>query len=345
MEADLMITGQQGLHVEEVSRSFGQIEAVRDVRWSIPPGEIHCLLGPSGSGKSTLLRIISGLERQHHGAVSVGGELLSDSSRHHPTETRPVGFVFQDYALFPHLNAVKNVLFGMRARRTEASRQRARQLLVDVGLADHFSSMPHTLSGGEQQRVALARALARTPKVMLLDEPFSGLDVQLRSDVRETTLRVLRNSGIATLMVTHDPAEALSCADRVSVMHGGRIVQTDHPFEIYHEPLDDRTARTFGLVNLIDFEERDGAWMTRFGEWRGSPTEVDRDRSAVLVRPEELELVPSAGERPQFQVIRVILEGATVVYELSGEDQSTIYVRSLSTEPGSSADRVGVRFR
>ena len=253
--------------------------------------------------------------------------------------------MFQDYALFPHLNALKSVLFGMRARRTEASRQRARQLLVDVGLADLFSSMPHTLSGGEQQRVALARALARTPKVMLLDAPFSGLDVQLRSDVRETTLRVLRKSGIATLMGTHDPAEALSCAERVSVMHGGRSVQTDHPFEIYHEPLDDRTARTFGLVNLIDFEERDGAWMTRFGEWRGNPTEVDRDRSAVLVRPEELELVPSAGERPQFQVIRVLLEGATVVYELSGEDQSTIYVRSLSTEPGSSADRVGVRFR
>ena len=339
------MTNQMGLKIQDVTHRFGQMEAVRDVTLSVPPGEIHCLLGPSGSGKSTLLRIISGLLRQHHGTVSIGDAVVSDASKHQLAEHRPVGFVFQDYALFPHLSVLRNVLFGMPARWSQASRERARQLLADVGLEKHLQSTPHTLSGGEQQRVALARAMARTPDVMLLDEPFSGLDVELRNDVRETTLRVLRASNVSTVMVTHDPAEAMSCADRVSVMHRGQIVQTDQPHDIYGDPVDDRIARSFGLVNLVSFVERDGRRMTPFGEWTRGERRPHEQQDRLFVRPEELSVGPPIDGEPQYDLIGVSLEGATVIYEVRGDDTRSIYVRSLATEPRIESERVSVRLR
>ena len=339
------MTSQTGLKIQNVTHRFDQLEAVQDVTLSVPPGEIHCLLGPSGSGKSTLLRIISGLLRQHHGTVTIGNAVVSDDSKHQLAEHRQVGFVFQDYALFPHLNALQNVLFGMSARRSQVSQQRARQLLTDVGLEKHLQSMPHTLSGGEQQRVALARAMAKTPKVMLLDEPFSGLDVQLRQDVRETTLRVLRASNISTVMVTHDPAEAMSCADRVSVMYRGRIVQTDQPHSIYRDPVDDRIARSFGLVNVVPFEERDGRYLTPFGEWARERQRSFKQPGYLLVRPEELFLGPPVDGDPEYDVVRVIPEAATVIYEVRGNETPTIYVRSLATEPPIEFKRVSISLR
>ncbi|MGZ0174181.1 MAG: ABC transporter ATP-binding protein [Planctomycetales bacterium] len=249
-----------------MSHSFATVEAVSNVSLSIAPGEIHCLLGPSGSGKSTLLRIISGLERQQQGSVLIDGQSVSGSSIHIPADQRPVGFVFQDYALFPHLSAIRNVLFGMANRRSVESREKAGQLLTDVGLSNRINAMPHTLSGGEQQRVALARAMARTPKVMLLDEPFSGLDLQLRAELRDTTLRVLRTAGVATVMVTHDPAEAISCSDQISVMHCGKAIQTGKPQDVYHQPLNERVAGIFGLVNRIPVETCNGKSISPYGE-------------------------------------------------------------------------------
>ncbi|MCH2201766.1 MAG: ABC transporter ATP-binding protein [Fuerstiella sp.] len=336
---------QMGLEIQNITHRFGRLEAVQDVTLSVAPGEIHCLLGPSGSGKSTLLRIISGLLRQHQGTVSIGESVVSDASKHQLPEHRQVGFVFQDYALFPHLNALRNVLFGMSARRSQVSQERARQVLADVGLGKHLESMPHTLSGGEQQRVALARAMVRTPNVMLLDEPFSGLDVQLRQDVRETTLRVLRASKISTVMVTHDPAEAMSCADRVSVMYGGQIVQTDQPQSIYRDPVDDRIARSFGLVNLVSFEERDGRCVTPFGEWTGETRRSFKQQDCLFVRPEELFIGPPVDGEPQYDVVRMIPEAATVIYEVRGNGTPAIYVRSLATEPRIEFKRVSVRLR
>lgn len=335
------MSDNSGLHVAGVSHRYGNVEAVSNVSLTVPPGEIHCLLGASGSGKSTLLRVIAGLERQQHGSVAIDDAVMSTGNQHLPTEQRPVGFVFQDYALFPHLNALQNVLFGMPQRRSSESRERAAQLLADAGLAEHVRSMPHTLSGGEQQRVALARAMARTPKVMLLDEPFSGLDVQLRSDVRDTTLRVLRAANIATVMVTHDPSEAISCADRISAMHGGRIAQTDTPRSIYQNPTDDQTARTFGIVNRIPVQKRDGQLMTPYGEWK--PASAAAADDVAFVRPEQLMFVPDGSAT--VRVERVVQEGATTLYVVRTDDNSELFVRCLSGEVVVTSRSVSVAIR
>jgi len=195
-------------------------------------GRVHCLLGESGCGKSTLLRLIAGLAKPTRGTILIDGQPVSSAdgkARHRKPEHRAVGFVFQDYALFPHLSVLRNVMFGMRAKPRTQRKAAARDLLDRVGLADFANTMPHTLSGGQQQRVALARALGRDPKLMLLDEPFTSLDTTLRDELREVTLRVLRDANVATLMVTHDPAEALLVADTISVMRNGRLVLEGPP--------------------------------------------------------------------------------------------------------------------
>ncbi|MEM9347802.1 MAG: ABC transporter ATP-binding protein [Planctomycetota bacterium] len=211
------------------------VEVVCDLDLKLYAGKVHCLLGDSGCGKSTLLRLIAGLERPTKGTIQIDGETVScadRSVRHCKPERRAVGFVFQDYALFPHLSVLRNVMFGMRGKPKTERRAAAAELLDRVGLADYASKMPHTLSGGQQQRVALARALGRNPKLMLLDEPFTGLDTTLREEIRGVTLRVLRESGVATLMVTHDPAEALLVADYVSVMRQGRLILDGLPEDV-----------------------------------------------------------------------------------------------------------------
>lgn len=196
---------------------------VNHVNLTLRPGEVHCLLGPSGSGKTTLLRLIAGLERLRSGEIFVAGDLVESARVHLPPEQRKIGYVFQDFALFPHLSILRNVMYGMCQPSRQQRRSAARDWLARVGLVEYADAMPHTLSGGQQQRVALVRALAREPAVMLLDEPFSGLDVELREKIRTETLALLRDSQVATLMVTHDPHEAYVSADQISAMHRGRI--------------------------------------------------------------------------------------------------------------------------
>lgn len=335
-----------GLHVESVSHSYGHVQAVSNVSLTVSRGEIHCLLGPSGSGKSTLLRVIAGLERQQCGSVGIAGETVSEGRRHQPAERRAVGFVFQDYALFPHLNALGNVLFGMRKRRSADSKAAAARLLSSVGLADRLTAMPHTLSGGEQQRVALARALARTPQVMLLDEPFSGLDSQLRGDVRATTLHVLRAANVATLMVTHDPAEAMCCADRISIMDRGRLIQTDRPRDIYYHPADDIAAKAFGIINQVPAVLKGGRIETPYGTLPAVAGLGERP-SVVYLRPEQFVLDQSAATTPSTdcRIERAIAEGATTLYQVRTPDDATIYVRTLSTESIQIERRAALKLR
>ena len=205
---------------------------VKGVDLDLHAGRVHALLGDSGSGKTTLLRLIAGLEPLNAGRIDIGEQSVSAQAKHVPPEKRAVGFVFQDYALFPHLTVQQNVAFGLKHQPRHQRRAAALEWLQRVGMEDFAQAMPTTLSGGQQQRVALARALARKPQVMLLDEPFSGLDTTLRDRVRDTTLRVMREAGVAILMVTHDPREALIVADTVSVMRDGRITATGRPHEI-----------------------------------------------------------------------------------------------------------------
>lgn len=297
---DTVAPEDAGLRLEAVTHAYGETVVVRDVSLSIGPGEFLCLLGPSGCGKTTTLRIAAGLEAPRSGTVWIGGRQVAGEGVMVPPEKRSVGFLFQDYALFPHLRVIDNVMFGIRHLPAEERRSRALEALERVGMAGHAEVYPHTLSGGQQQRVGLARALAPGPRLMLLDEPFSGLDKRLRDQVRDETLHVLKASGVSTLMVTHDPEEAMFMADTIALMQGGRVVQQGSPVELYCHPANGFAARFFGEVNRMTGRVVDDQVETPFGplDPKGAPEGAEVD---VLIRPEGLTLRSIAdGESPPF---------------------------------------------
>ncbi len=307
------------LHLDRVSHWYDTVQAVDDLSLAVYPGELVCLLGPSGCGKTTVLRLAAGLEALQAGSVRLDGRTVADGRIDVPPEARSVGLVFQDYALFPHLTVRENVMFGLHKLSRAERRRRAEATLRQVGMAEAGDSHPHMLSGGQQQRVAVARALAPQPRVMLLDEPFSGLDVSLRQQVRDETLHVLKNSGAATLMVTHDPDEAMFMADRVALMRAGRLEQVGIPCELYNSPASPFVASFFGDVNRIPAVVRNGCVSTPLGPLdagalhEGTPVEV-------LVRPEALRLQPAsagAADGAAAQVVTARLLGRSSMVHLS----------------------------
>ena len=240
------------LAFEEVSHVYpGNVAALDKVSLAVEPGEIVCLLGPSGCGKTTLLRVAAGIERQTGGRVLVDDQELAGPSTFMPPEQRGIGLMFQDYALFPHMSLLANVTYGLRALSKADAEIAARRALSRVGLEDYAGEYPHLLSGGEQQRVALARAIAPRPPVLLMDEPFSNLDRRMRDDVRDETVAVLREARATTIVVTHDPEEAMRMADRIALMRAGRLVQVGRPEELYRHPVDLMTARFFSEINEV----------------------------------------------------------------------------------------------
>ncbi len=288
----------EALELEEISHDFETVTAADDINLSVEPEELLCLLGPSGCGKTTLLRFAAGLERPQQGRVRIGNQLMSDSgsSIWTPPEQRHVGLVFQDAVLFPHLSVLDNVGFGLPKVSAREREQRSRALLAQLGLAPFAESFPHVLSGGQQQRVALARALAPSPRIMLLDEPFSGLDARLRDRIRDDTLHLLKRNGTATLLVTHDPEEALFMADRIAVMRDGRIVQQGNPTDIYCNPQDPFVVRFFGDVNEVRGIVADGRVDTPVGPVDASHL-AEGTAVQVLIRPEALQVERRAGPR------------------------------------------------
>lgn len=290
-----------GLHLSNVSHAYDPaVPVLAGVSVFVAPGELVCLLGPSGCGKTTLLRVAAGLEVLQVGQVRIGERVVAEGrhGRHVPPEKRGIGLMFQDYALFPHLTVFENVTFGL-SEDVPARRRWAETALTRMGLAEYARSYPHILSGGQQQRVALLRALAPAPRVLLLDEPFSGLDVTRRAEIRAETLGLLRETDVATLMVTHDPEEAMFMADRILVMDEGRIIQDGTPIETYFEPANAFVARLFGPVNRLAGVVRDGHVATPVGifdaDGIGDGTPVE-----ILIRPEGLRLT-LAGGRPEAQ--------------------------------------------
>jgi iron(III) transport system ATP-binding protein len=279
-----------GLKFENIRHAFGAHVVFEDFNFEVGPGEIVCLLGPSGCGKTTLLRIAAGLERQQGGTVQLGGRVVSDASRHLAPEARNVGLMFQDYALFPHLDVTANVAFGLAHLPAGERGARVAKALAQVGMDSRAHAFPHTLSGGQQQRVALARALAPQPAIMLLDEPFSGLDQHTRLQVREETHALLKASGVATLLVTHQPEEGMFMADRMLVMGPtGRVLQEGTPNEVYSAPAHPFVAAFFGEVNRIDAIAQRGAVETLLGPVP-VPGWSDGSLVAVVFREHAIEL-------------------------------------------------------
>ena len=277
-----------GLQVSRLTRRFGGREVVSKVSLSVAPGQVTCLLGPSGCGKSTTLRIVAGVDRQDAGSIAVDGRILSDARLHLPPEARSIGLIFQDFALFPHLSVSSNISFGLSGPKSEKLR-RVNEMLERVHLADFADAYPHELSGGEQQRVALARAIAPRPRVMLMDEPFSGLDNRLRDGIRDETLDILKDEETAVLLVTHEPNEAMRMADEIALMRDGKIVQMGAPYNVYNAPVDKQAAAFFSDINVIRGVVQGALTDTPFGAFLapGVPdgTEVD-----IVIRPQHLRI-------------------------------------------------------
>ena len=241
------------LTFEDVTRDYDRTQALAGVNLDVAPAEIVCLLGPSGCGKTTLLRVAAGIEKPTSGRVLINGLEVAGPSRFVAPENRGVGLMFQDFALFPHLTILGNVAFGLKSLPKEEARREALAALKRVGLAQLADDYPHILSGGQQQRVALARAIVPRPAVMLMDEPFSGLDVQLREAMQEETLSLLRETRATSVIVTHNPEEAMRIGDRIAVMRAGRLVQAGDAEALYHQPADLFVARLFSEINEIGY--------------------------------------------------------------------------------------------
>jgi len=293
------------LGIVGVSHAYGNRKAVDGVTLSVAPGELLCLVGPSGCGKTTLLRVAAGLEELQHGRIIIDGCAVAEPGYFIPPEMRGVGLVFQDYALFPHLTVAGNVGFGLHKKPAGERAARIHEVLKQVGMADYADAFPHQLSGGQQQRVALARALAPRPRVMLLDEPFSGLDTRLREQIRDDALHVLKSSGTATLMVTHDPEEAMFMADRIAVMREGRVEQNGNPLEIYARPATAFVASFFGQVNEFRGMVERGRVATPLGALDATGF-ADGTTVDVLIRPEGLKLTVAGDGRHPAVTARVI---------------------------------------
>jgi iron(III) transport system ATP-binding protein len=314
------------IEVTGARRLYGRKAAVDGATLSVEAGRLTCLLGPSGCGKSTLLRLIAGLEPLDGGEIKSQGALLSGPGVHAAPEERQIGFVFQDYALFPHLTIEQNVAFGLTHLPRDQRRARALAELERVRLADRAGAWPSALSGGEQQRVALARALARNPRAILLDEPFSGLDGRLKAEVRDAALDALRDAGAAALIVTHDAEEALMMADDLALMQDGRILQTGAPRDCYLRPASIAAARLLGEANELPVTRLEGGMAhTAFGDVPGAG-------QVVMARPEALVL----GEGVRAKVVAARFAGSFVSLSLYADGET-----ATARVPVASAPQIG----
>lgn len=272
--------------------------AVEDVTITLSPGNILTLLGPSGCGKTTLLRIIAGFEQPDRGTVEIAQQMVSGLNRWVPPERRDVGMVFQDYALFPHLTVAKNIAFGLQSLKKKSpkqAQQRVSEVLELVGLSGLAHRYPHEISGGQQQRVALARALAPRPALVLLDEPLSNLDVQVRLKLRQELREILKAAGTSAVFVTHDQEEALSISDWVAVMRDGHLEQLGTPEEIYLKPTSRFVAEFVTQANFIPAQKRGDLWETEVGSFAIATSFVHRgetEQADLMVRQEDFILQP-----------------------------------------------------
>ena len=305
------------LELDNVSVGYDSTVVVHDISFALNAGVIGCLLGPSGCGKTTLLRAIAGFEPICGGRILLEGHEVSRPGRNQPPEKRQVGMVFQDFALFPHLSVAENIAFGIRHQSAPRRRARVQELLKMIDMAGRGDVYPHTLSGGQQQRIAVARAMAPRPRVLLLDEPFSNMDVELREGLAREVRSILKNEDITAMLVTHDQNEAFAFADRIAVLNDGRMLQWDTAYNLYHKPAARFVADFIGqgrilpgtVLNDHEVETELGIIIGRVPGHCERGTPVD-----VLVRPDDI--LPDDNSTVYGEVLDKAFRGASFLYTL-----------------------------
>ena len=333
------------LNVADLYLSFGRTAVLQGFGFDLEAGEIACLLGHSGCGKTTALRAVAGFEQPERGRIALQERTLSDGRLFVPPHLRRIGMVFQDYALFPHLNVADNIAFGLSGRSAEARKARVAELLALIGLPDYGGHYPHQLSGGQQQRVALARALAPKPELVLLDEPFSNLDADLRARLSKEVRSLLKQENTSALLVTHDQQEAFAMADKIGIMADGRLQQWDTPYNLYHNPATPAIAGFIGQGVLLR-GQMSGSHCVRLalGEFCGvgphhcqSCREVD-----VLLRPDDV--VHDDNSPVSAEVLDKDFKGSYFIYTLKLDSGETVLAHVPSHHNHPIGSRIGIRL-
>ena len=336
------------LELDAVEKRYGEECVISELSLSVHDGEILTLLGPSGCGKTTTLRLIAGLERPNGGEVRLRGDSVAGNGTFVPPEERGVGVVFQEFALFPHLTARENVAFGLKGWSREERDARVAELLELVDLDAQGDAYPEELSGGQQQRIALARSLAPEPEMLLLDEPFSSLDVDLRVEMREEVRRIIKETGVTAISVTHDQEEALSISDRVAVMHDGSLEQVGRPEEVFQQPKSRFVAGFLGHASFLSGYVRGDHVETALGrvlrdDVHGLAEEYDGSVIDLLVRPDDVTAYPTNGSEADGTVIYRRYLGPTVLYRVELDDGDVIECMHNHSDRMELDERVAVR--
>ena len=275
------------VEITNLSHIIGNKEILKNINFTLSKDSISCILGPSGSGKTSLLKLIAGLERVQNGSIKINSKEVSSKSKHLPTEKRNIGFLFQDYALFPHLTVKQNLEYPVNYK---TSPHTIEDIIKLIKLPNSLNKYPHELSGGEQQRVALARSIISNPDILLLDEPFSSLDLNLREDVRDDTLHLLQKSNVSVIIVTHDPFEAMFISNQINIMDTtGKIVQSGSPAELYNNPANSYVAEFFGETNRFEGVVKNGQIITPVGKI-SAPKELENKNVKIHIRPKGIRL-------------------------------------------------------
>ncbi|NDD48665.1 MAG: ABC transporter ATP-binding protein [Alphaproteobacteria bacterium] len=329
------------LRVENLDWTNSGKKIVSDISLSLFPGEVLCLLGDSGCGKTSLLRLISGLEKEDSGEIFINEEIISSKKFSALPENRPVSMIFQDYALFPHMTVYQNIAYGVSALQKEQKKSKIDKIIRDLDIQEHLKKYPHELSGGEQQRVALARAIAPEPLILLMDEPFSGLDRSLREYIREETISLLRNSQAAIILVTHDPEEAMLVGDRIALMRNGKINQIGTNDEMIFQPINDYTVSTFSNVNTYQSVIKNKKVETPFGFFE-IPDNISGNQAKILIRDQAFQIV-NPTENNSYKVNQIDYTGENSRIELRATNSDT---QVKITVPGKTSvkldDKIGL---
>ncbi|HEX7045884.1 MAG TPA: ABC transporter ATP-binding protein [Burkholderiales bacterium] len=335
------------LEVEHLQHAYGDFVVIADLSFRLERGAIGCLLGPSGCGKTTVLRCIAGFERIRAGAIRLNGITVSQPARTVPPEERRIGMVFQDYALFPHLSVADNIAFGLHGLPRAERRRRAQELAELVGLGGVLAKYPHELSGGQQQRVALARALAPRPELLLLDEPFSNLDVDLRERLSLEVREVIKASGATAILVTHDQHEAFAMADEIGIMHEGRLQQWDSAYNLYHRPANRFVADFVGQGVFLPARVLNGCKIefelgVLEGELHGPALQALRERAEILLRPDDI--VHDDASPMQAEVVHKAFRGAQILYTLRLASGRRVLALVPSHHNHALGEKIGIRL-